>query len=1018
MKMSWDRLTRSRIFTEFVKKTPTADNYLTELRGIVSKVINDSEILLSRYLETYPEYTLHNSMHSVKVVELMGLIIPPETLEKLNPLELAMLILGAYLHDIGMVVNLEEKEQTLKDERFLSFKEEFPEICSSLKKALEKGEHRIATQLEDYLFSTYFRQLHHVRSRNHIISKYGNKKGMEYRGVNFANDVALLCESHCMPTYSLAEVTKREDVLVENFRRDKPLHDLQINLQYLAVCLRLADLLDFDRERTPAVLFKHINPKSKTSLEEWNKHLSITGWKIGIDEISYEAECTHPLYQHILFNFLDIIDDELFHCTHIVKDNRYKIVEKYKLLLPTRVDRRYITSKDFIYGPFQFSLDFDRVIELLMGSRLYSTISITNASSVAIRELLQNAIDACRHRQAIERTQGRKNYRPWIDFSESVDDDGTTTLTVEDNGVGMNKHVIENYFMKVGRSYYHTNEFQRERVEFKKRGGDFEPGAQFGIGIMSCFMIADQIKIDTLKTNIKRSDEIPQVVEIEGPSRFFVVRKGKKKEPGTKITLYLKESIPWKEWLKKYALHVKIPIKFAKRRSKISSKFDADLSVNYYSGLNHVVLNVLKFQKHLKPYKIDLSKNKSARAQELRGKINIHFLKDENDMPCFQNSTFRIFDTRIGLNIPYDDLRSQNEKMKRFYEIRKLERKIFEGSVNLKDLTELNLLNGNNYMNQNKPEVEIDDGISSCDGIRISDWSSLLDLRIPHTYDIDMSGTLRPEVNVTKDKFVENDKKKKFRQRLKEIIAEEILKDLKQNKFFPIGIALTEFLGKMNLKEPELVDRISSDPQLINQIFLYHVVYSGKPINLNLNEIISKHQGLIFGFEQKKIPKLFQNKLTISDFAFPNSLFLNVGELTVHTLKKIENSYIELNLLETVKSSQTDVKFANYVGHFSSALYVNNLAKAVNMNHNLIKVFNILKSRSPKNSLIVEELLDFFRKLRSVPSDINSEEFTSFLKRKRKILRKLKQELSKTQLLDSEQLQSIRINRKDFGRLQ
>jgi len=79
--------------------------------------------------------------------------------------------------------------------------------------------------------------------------------------VNFAEDLALICKSHTFDAFDLA---KREgDNLIEVFRRDKIIYNEEINVQYLAVCLRLADIMDFDRERTPKNLFKYISPKIK-----------------------------------------------------------------------------------------------------------------------------------------------------------------------------------------------------------------------------------------------------------------------------------------------------------------------------------------------------------------------------------------------------------------------------------------------------------------------------------------------------------------------------------------------------------------------------------------------------------------------------------------------------------------------------------------------------------------------------------------------------------------------------------
>src|SRR5208282_4373465 len=53
--------------------------------------------------ETAPkDFTLHDSGHSFRVAELMVKIIPEEVLPKLSIYENTLLLLSAYLHDIGM----------------------------------------------------------------------------------------------------------------------------------------------------------------------------------------------------------------------------------------------------------------------------------------------------------------------------------------------------------------------------------------------------------------------------------------------------------------------------------------------------------------------------------------------------------------------------------------------------------------------------------------------------------------------------------------------------------------------------------------------------------------------------------------------------------------------------------------------------------------------------------------------------------------------------------------------------
>jgi molecular chaperone HtpG len=65
-------------------------------------------------------------------------------------------------------------------------------------------------------------------------------------------------------------------------------------------------------------------------------------------------------------------------------------------------------------------------------------------------------------------------------------------LSVRDNGVGMDRDVIQHNLMSVGSSYYNTPQFESEHH-------DFAPISRFGIGILTSFMISDDVEIVTFK---------------------------------------------------------------------------------------------------------------------------------------------------------------------------------------------------------------------------------------------------------------------------------------------------------------------------------------------------------------------------------------------------------------------------------------------------------------------------------------------------------------------------------------
>jgi len=62
----------------------------------------DIERVLSSAGTSPLDFTLHDAEHSFRVAEWMAKIVPGDVLEKLSGYELALLLLSAYLHDIGM----------------------------------------------------------------------------------------------------------------------------------------------------------------------------------------------------------------------------------------------------------------------------------------------------------------------------------------------------------------------------------------------------------------------------------------------------------------------------------------------------------------------------------------------------------------------------------------------------------------------------------------------------------------------------------------------------------------------------------------------------------------------------------------------------------------------------------------------------------------------------------------------------------------------------------------------------
>ena len=216
--------------------------------------------------------------------------------------------------------------------------------------------------------------------------------------------------------------------------------------------------------------------------------------------------------------------------------------------LPERAssdDVRPATSdgKPVFSGWSRFRMDEQRVQELLMGEQLYRD------RSLAIRELYQNALDACRYRRAREeylrRTADRSSgWTGKITFTQGVDADGRPYLDCTDNGVGMGISELTGVFARAGARFADLAEFRDEQVDWSRLDPPVElhPNSRFGIGVLSYFMLADEITITTCR--MSRHGGLPDPayeVTITGPGHLFEIRKvAEQGKPGTTVRLHLR----------------------------------------------------------------------------------------------------------------------------------------------------------------------------------------------------------------------------------------------------------------------------------------------------------------------------------------------------------------------------------------------------------------------------------------------------------------------------------------------
>ena len=489
----------------------------------------------------HPEYTLHDDSHLLRVVELMAYVIPKEVLEHvLNPVEIALLILAGFYHDTGMVPDKDEVERITKSAEydiwrknwlidFVGFNEAhcILEMKESAADAKSRSQF-IVSEFEQAAFMAFLRETHAKRSASYVKERLSGDERLRIGTGHLGDSLSLLCESHYWPSDTITET--------KGFHYDKAIGTFPVNLPYLAIILRLSDILDFDRERTPVELYRSINIRNPISLLEWEKHRQVEGWKIDKHAVRFECACERPEYERAIRHFLRLVDAELAAAHTTVR--RFPVgFSEYQLDLPARTDDSRVHAKNNAYlyvDDLEIRLSREEIVRLLMTEKLYGQ------PSLAIRELLQNAWDALRHRQAI---MTRDDSVTWtggrVEFEHGVDESGKEFILCVDNGVGMDQKIVKDFLLRIGRSYYRSPEFERERLTFLKVKADFDPCARFGIGFMSLFMLGDRIIVHTRRyhgSSVGLGE--PLIVEINGIDGLVVLRKGLSDQPaGTSIRI-------------------------------------------------------------------------------------------------------------------------------------------------------------------------------------------------------------------------------------------------------------------------------------------------------------------------------------------------------------------------------------------------------------------------------------------------------------------------------------------------
>ena len=626
-----DDYRETKVYRQLVNvSTANHDGLCANVDKLIEKI---QPILDTIGKEAFGDYTLHNPLHSRKLLHLAGYIIPDDVLICLSSLELTVLIMSFYLHDLGMVLLYDEKANILASEDyevFIKTKERFSSKFCAIRKEIDNaivGEksrlENVLSQLHNIALTDYLRPKHASIERYNkvldiVLDVADNEKLFQLDGVSFKKELLEICQSH---NESNMRLNARDNVTGKMiFDVEHHLCHQEFNMQYCAAILRIADILDFDMERTPLSLFRAIGiedkqlPGFKISLREWSKQMAVHTICITDNEIQVKADCNSPSIEHAVRMMCSMIEGEIRDTFSIIRSVRSDIASRYFFVIPQTV-RADIRSNGYTYKDYSIHLNEGAIKNLLMGNNLYAN------NYVAVRELIQNAIDACQVRSRIDRF----GYDPLVKVYISEDASNRRWLVVQDNGIGMDDKVLSDYFFKIGNSYYRSDEFKS--IQKEKKIKDFFPTSRFGIGLLSVFMIGNVVKVTTSNKYSSRNDTLQRTLIVENTESLAVVQEGPATENGTKIEVQLHRDKDNDNFIngllgtvKEYIIRPLVPVMIT-ALDKSETRLEPD---GYYKLYSNVELGLDYYK--ICPIEIDLSKHSTF----LKGRAYFFFFQKEN----------------------------------------------------------------------------------------------------------------------------------------------------------------------------------------------------------------------------------------------------------------------------------------------------------------------------------------------------------------------------------------------------
>ncbi|MBR8652357.1 hypothetical protein KDH83_03430 [Achromobacter sp. Marseille-Q0513] len=559
--------------TQLIERLKQACEADPSLQPLTAQWAFDQQLIgkaLQNVAVQFPHYSRHDESHSVQILTNIERVLGSERIEQLSGTDVWLMLEAAYLHDVGMVVSQQQKQQDWSSEEFRNFVQQESARngdagSDAILAALQGGNlFQIGTNPAllitkiGYTLAEFYRRKHPKRA-SEIARTPKDTIGLDSPRNELIPSrlFALLGDICAMHGRDQASVLELPHVAA-GLGRDT------IHPRYIACMLRLGDLLDLDDNRFCPIMLSvagELPPKTHAHID---KHRGVRHLRIDPRRIEVHSVCT--TYEGYIEseNWFEYLRSEvawqMAHWADIVPNERLG-------LLPTigRVITE-LTGYELIDNRSRPNFDFsrDRVFELLQGAGVYES------ERDALRELVQNAVDATLILAWLKYGEGERDglapeetiYRYDNPYGTKVqtllgrlpiridvlqNDDAATakthpvTVRITDSGIGIGREDLAT-MTRVGASYRET----WKRGVYERMPTWMRPSGAFGIGLQSLFLVTDEISFQSRSLISRDSLQLRMTNPVGDERGSIYIKKAPGthtySESGTRVQLNLKKN--------------------------------------------------------------------------------------------------------------------------------------------------------------------------------------------------------------------------------------------------------------------------------------------------------------------------------------------------------------------------------------------------------------------------------------------------------------------------------------------